>query len=220
MANIKWCETAGEDDCLTNVEWNNMVVYIKHSAVTDFTIYATEAECVDTGQAFRFTKAGTLSSMFGPANTGDSIKIFANDTDAEPYLLMEGDDYAVLDVASYILFKQQGTQIFKFDYASNVSKMYGGALDGDDTIIYANSNNDCSLLELLGDGNATIKVKAGSIFEVSTCTDETLFEVSSAAGNHHADFHCLESHNFVLENRTDDPGSPCTGQIWFRTDLV
>lgn len=24
---------------------------------------------------------------------------------------------------------------------------------------------------------------------------------------------------FVIENRTDDPASPVTGQIWFRTDL-
>ncbi|KKW45641.1 MAG: hypothetical protein UY96_C0017G0042 [Parcubacteria group bacterium GW2011_GWB1_56_8] len=25
--------------------------------------------------------------------------------------------------------------------------------------------------------------------------------------------------SFVLENRTDDPGSPATGQMWLRTDL-
>jgi hypothetical protein len=25
--------------------------------------------------------------------------------------------------------------------------------------------------------------------------------------------------NFVIENRTSDPGSPVTGQIWLRTDL-
>ncbi|GAI07007.1 unnamed protein product, partial [marine sediment metagenome] len=37
----------------------------------------------------------------------------------------------------------------------------------------------------------------------------------------HVDFHCLDAHNFCLENRTDDPAGPtCTGQLWLRTDLV
>lgn len=282
MANIKWCESPNALDCLADGEWDLMVVYIKHSAVKDFTIYENEGTCGDTGQAFLFSTAGTISQMYGGADTGDDMIIYANSTnaypfitlegnegvnidvaddeeilfkeggaqfikfdhstnesfvsggaatgdeiyiyanslDSEPYLLLEGDDFAVLDVASYIYFKDQGTQSFMFDYDANVSKLSGGAASGDDLFIYANTNNDCSMIELLGNAGITCKVKATSIFEVATCTDETLFEIDSAAGDHHFDFHCGDAHNFVLENRTDDPGSPCLGQIWFRTDLV
>ena len=33
------------------------------------------------------------------------------------------------------------------------------------------------------------------------------------------DFNQHDALGLVIENRTDDPGSPVTGQIWFRTDL-
>lgn len=54
MANIKWCEHPNADDCLANGEWDLMVTYIKHSAVTDFTIYSTENDCLDTNEVFKF----------------------------------------------------------------------------------------------------------------------------------------------------------------------
>jgi len=282
MVEIKWCESPNADDCLADGEWDLMVAYIKHSGVTDFTIYENEGTCADTGQAFLFSASGITSLMYGGADAGDDMKItanssdtfpfidllggtgiefevaadeeilflqaggqfikfdhstnesfiyggsstgdeiylYANSLDSEPYLLLEGDDFAVLDVASHIYFKDQGVQSFLFDYDSNVSKMYGGAVSGDDLLLYANSSDDCSMIELLGNAGMTCKIKATSIFEVATCTDETLFEIDSAAGHHHMDFHCLDAHNFVLENRTDDPVSPCVGQIWFRSDLV
>jgi hypothetical protein len=33
------------------------------------------------------------------------------------------------------------------------------------------------------------------------------------------DFTAQQSLNFVIENRTSDPGSPAVGQLWLRTDL-
>lgn len=33
------------------------------------------------------------------------------------------------------------------------------------------------------------------------------------------DFDQQQATNFVIENRTSDPGSPVSGQIWLRTDL-
>lgn len=33
------------------------------------------------------------------------------------------------------------------------------------------------------------------------------------------DFNGQQALNFRIENRTSDPGSPATGQIWLRTDL-
>lgn len=282
MANIKWCESPNALDCLADGEWDLMVAYIKHSSVTDFTIYEIEGTCADTGQAFLFSASGTTSLMYGGADaaddlkitanssdtfpfidllggkgiefevaadeeilfiqaggqfikfdhstnesfiyggasTGDEIYIYANSLDSEPYLLLEGDDFALLNVASYVEFQDQGEQMFKFEHATPTSYMYGSDDTGDDLIILANEQDDCSSISLFGDAGIKFEIKATSIFEVATCTDETLFEIDSAAGNHHMHFHCLDACDFVLENRTDDPGSPCVGQIWFRTDLV
>jgi len=33
------------------------------------------------------------------------------------------------------------------------------------------------------------------------------------------DFEKNQSVDFVIENRTSDPSSPVTGQMWFRTDV-
>jgi len=112
-------------------------------------------------------------------------------------------------------------QAFRFTNNGTLSMLIGGSDAGDNLGIYANDSEYCASIKLYGDGDIISKIKAASTFEVSTCSDETLFEIDSAAGDHHVDFHCLDAHNFVLENRTTDPSSPtCIGQIWFRTDLV
>jgi len=112
-------------------------------------------------------------------------------------------------------------QVFKFDINGIISEAYGGADTGDKLHIFANSYDLCPVLEMEGNSGVTIKIKdSGGRFEVSTCTDEVLFEIDSGT-DMHFDFHCLDAHNFVLELRTSDPSAPtCTGQIWFRTDLV
>jgi hypothetical protein len=222
VANILWCESPSTDDCLATGEWDLMVAYIKHSAVTDFTIYGTEGTCVDTGQAFKFSQSGVISQMYGGADAWDAMRIFANDSDSYPFIHLAGGSDISLEVAEgdEILFKGDGNTFFTFDHTAAKSHLYGGATTGDDLLLYANTINDCSMIELCGNSGITCKVKATNIFEVATCSDETLFEIDSAAGNHHMHFHCLDACDFVLENRTGDPGSPCTGQIWFRTDLV
>ena len=45
----------------------------------------------------------------------------------------------------------------------------------------------------------------------------TLDEIPSPAAD--VDFAQQEALQFVIENRTSDPGSPVSGQIWLRTDL-
>jgi hypothetical protein len=37
--------------------------------------------------------------------------------------------------------------------------------------------------------------------------------------NQHIEFNQKQGLQFVVENRTSDPASPVTGQMWFRTDL-
>ena len=110
---------------------------------------------------------------------------------------------------------------FQFTIAGTLSTLEGGNDSSDDFLLSANSSNDCSWTKWFGDAGIRMAIKAASGFEVSTCSDETLWEIDSNPADKHVDFHCLDAHNFVLELRTTNPSSPtCLGQIWFRTDLV
>lgn len=124
----------------------------------------------------------------------------------------------------FILYDNCGAETgtgFQFTIAGTLSTLEGGSDSGDDFLLKANSSDDCSWAKWFGNGGIEMSIKAASTFEVSTCSDETLWEVDSSPSDKHVDFHCLDAHNFVLELRTTDPSSPtCLGQIWFRTDLV
>ncbi len=234
MALKDWWESFDPDDCLKTGSWEDMVDYIQHSACTDFTIYS---ECTIDGQAFRFTNNGTLSMLIGGADSGDDLGIYANDADlcASIKLFGDGDiisrikwdskfkvstcsDEELLIVSSTALTYKDG---FQFTIAGTLSTLEGGSDSGDDFLLKANSNDDCSWTKWFGDAGIQMAIKAASGFEISTCSLETLWEIDSSPADKHVDFHCLDAHNFVLELRTSDPSSPtCLGQIWFRTDLV
>lgn len=282
MANKDWYETFVEGDCVRDyVTWNDMAIYIQHSACTDFTIYGL---CTDTGQAFRFSQANTESYMYGGADGGDDLIIFANDTDSYPSLTMLGDGNVIIDVTDekYVLFREGNREYFRFDSGANLSILQGGTVAGDDLtvkannadtypfidllggaeielevaneeeiifkeggsqffsferagassifyggtstsddlLIYVNTTDLCPAIELYGNEGMVCLIEQTHTFEVSTCTDETLFEVDNTPTDKHVDFHCLDAHNFVLELRTSDAPSPtCLGRIWFRTDL-
>lgn len=47
--------------------------------------------------------------------------------------------------------------------------------------------------------------------------DLTLDQINAPAAS--VDFNGQQAVSFLVENRTSDPGSPTTGQIWLRTDL-
>lgn len=74
---------------------------------------------------------------------------------------------------------------------------------------------------------ATEQTKLSGIeaLAVALTTVKADADISDAISNKHAEAHTLASHSsmaatgLVIENRTDDPGSPVTGQIWLRTDL-
>jgi len=407
MADIKWCESPNPADCLANGEWDLMVDYIKHESVVDFTIHTTEGTCADTGQAFKFSNVGALSSMYGGADGGDDMKIFANSTNAYPYfyllgnsdihlysyykvkffnqtqemfrfqsigtlstlyggddagddleihanssdaepnirlegaggiflevadaesvifqdgatgeqdfkffrsgtisklqgsddtgddmqifanstdaypyiellgnagmslnvaseesiyfndageqffrfvrdaarsvlygsddtgddldiqanftdtypfIKLAGDDYIELNTSSYVVFKEDNEQYFYFDHSSPTSFLYGSNDTGDDLVIYANTTDSCPSISLYGNVGIRSKIMNNTgYFEISTCSDEKLFEVVATNADKHVNFHCLDAKEFVLENRTTNPSSPtCLGRIWFRTDL-
>ena len=109
---------------------------------------------------------------------------------------------------------------FKFDFLGDDSLLYGAAVTGYDLFIYANSIDDCSSIELYGNSGISNKIKVGSVFDVSSCSGETFFEMDTSSPTMHFNFHCFESYEFRLENRIADPSGPtCVGRIWFRIDL-
>ena len=174
-------------------------------------------------QFFMFDHNGTNSKLYGSAISGRDLTIYPNSSDTYPYIELNGNSNLVLEVDNdtEIIFKEGSAEFFRFDRSGLQSILSGSASSANDLLIYANLNDDCSALKLFGNLGATLLIKAASGFEVSTCSLETLWEVDSSPTDKHVDFHCLDAHNFVLELRTSDPSSPtCTGQIWFRTDLV
>lgn len=109
---------------------------------------------------------------------------------------------------------------FQFSLVGTLSIFEGSDDANDDLVIRANSSDKCSKITLEGAGNIIASVAVNSRFKVSTCTDKTLFEVvTSASTDTHIDHHCNECRNFKLECRDSDPADPCTGQMWFRTDI-
>lgn len=176
----------------------------------------TEVESI-----FLFEKNGTQSRIYGGDTSGDQFQIFANQVDSYPYFHMLGDDSIRLYTKTTINFYQEAEQIFKFEHAGGTSSLSGSDDTGDDLKILANTFDDCASIELFGDAGMTSRIKSDSIFKISTCSAEDLFEVDSDQADKHVDFHCLDAHNFCLEIRTSNPSGPtCLGQLWFRSDLV
>lgn len=223
----------------TDEEWlkvNKIGIYFKNTLVCLTPCGGGEASCPTSGdlpfvlfndcattdeKGFQFSISGAVSTLAGSDDTGDALKIIANSTDTYPFIQLEGDDYIELKTTNDIYFYEQAEAMFKFSLAGTVSTIYGSDDAGDDLRLLANSNESCSGVTLFGNGGIEGKIKLESIFEISTCTNETLFEVVATVADKHVDFHCLDAHNFCLESRTTDPSSPtCTGQIWFRSDLV
>ena len=91
-----------DGDCIRDEdEWNDMVDYIRHSACTVFTIYET---CPGTGQAFKFTRNGTDSQMFGGDDSGDDLHIWGNDdAGAVNIALINTGEFKLFDGATEML---------------------------------------------------------------------------------------------------------------------
>jgi hypothetical protein len=141
----------GATDCIRdNTEWNNMVTYIKHSAASIFTIYDDEDS---SNQIFKFTYSGTISQMFGGADSGDDLYISANDSNSYPRISLFGDSDIWLNSADDIFFKQTGTQMAKISYAANVTTFEGGGIVADDLLLKGNSVNDYSAILIEGTAN-------------------------------------------------------------------
>ena len=112
-----------DSDCLSNAAtYNDMIEYIKHSASCDFTIYDDEDS---SNQKFKFTVTGAISNIYGGNSTGNDLKLWSNSFDAYPFITLNGASDIFIDTYANVIFKEQGTQMFKF------------SLDGNDSIITA-----------------------------------------------------------------------------------
>ena len=151
-------------DCVRDVdEWNDMVDYIRHSACTDFTIYET---CPLTGQAFRFTKDGDDSKLYGGDDSGDDLLVYANDSNAYPFIGLYGDSDIWLDSADDIFFKIQGTQMAKMSYSGNVTTIEGGSVAGDDLTLKSNTTDTYPAITLTGNTIIDYSAKTDHVFNV------------------------------------------------------
>jgi len=133
-----------------------MTDYIKHSSCTNFTIYST---CTSTGQAFKFTQSGTESIMYGGTNTGEDLKIQANDADTYPYIKMEGDSHIKLYSSDDIYFYDDATEEFRF-YDNSIDIKGDRAIYINDDETYIGHGAGDSITD--GVGNTLIGHDAGN----------------------------------------------------------
>jgi len=173
MANKKWYETFSAGDCVKDyATWNQMVTYIKKSACTDFTIYST---CTSTGQAFKFTQQGTESIMYGGTNTGEDLKIRANDADTYPYITLYGDAGISCSIDSGENFSifEGTTNILFVNRDDDNTRIYGGNTSGNDLYIIGNSNQGNPWIHLFGGGSVEINVAPVGTFRIDIDETET-----------------------------------------------
>lgn len=174
---------------------------------------------IDFNEHFRFDSSRYDSTISGTPNSGDALLIEATSVDANPYILLVGDDYIIVNTSSYIEFDEDEEQMFLFTLTGSESSLFGSNDTGDDLWIFANSYDNCPVVILEGNNSIKAKFNYTGIFEISTCSNEKFFTCDPV--NQRNDHHCMDAYNFVVECRTADPSSgTCTGQLWFRTDLV
>jgi hypothetical protein len=140
-------------DCIRDTdEWNDMIDYIRHSSCTDFTIYET---CPKTGQAFRLTKNGAISQMFGGDDSGDDLLIYVNETDQLYMALRNTGEFELFDGA---------TQFLGVELNGTVTEIIGGVLSTDDISIQPNSAVGAPKLTMYGNSYSYYDIPTGSKF--------------------------------------------------------
>jgi len=94
------------------------------------------------------------------------------------------------------------------DYVESLAGS-GGIADGDKGDITVSGSGSVWTVDAVSSANVTNLATTVQAYTLDTFANP----VASL------DFAQQQTLQFVIENRTSDPGSPATGQIWLRTDL-
>ena len=140
MALKDWDDlTMTDNDCIRDSsEWLDMVDAIKYKSSCSFIIYD---DFDYTNQKFKFTYSGDDSILEGRDAANGDLILKANTADAYPFALLEGAGDITLDSHADIVFKEQGTQVFKFERtAGGASRLNGGTSGG--LAIYGTSDEN------------------------------------------------------------------------------
>lgn len=116
-------------------------------------------------QVFKFSLSGDDSVIDGNSAALKNIRINANDTDAYPYVFLEGAGAILLDTHADIYFNEQELQVFKMALDGVWSYLYGGDDAGDEMRIVANSSDTYPRIDLLGAGNIVLNSHADIEFQ-------------------------------------------------------
>ena len=126
-------------------------------------------ENTNNREAVRITSAANATVIYGgPATTGDTATIYANQTDTYPRMVLAGNTYLALynAVGSSTRIYDGATLSHRFNYASNVSNVIGGTVAGDSIVLQANNSDTYPYMKLVGGTYAFISFKSGATFRL------------------------------------------------------
>jgi len=120
----------------------------------------------------------------GAATNGARFNWKAHEDYSYPYIDMVGSSNINIDSYADIYFKEQGTQMFRFNYTAGNSYIRGPDPTGGDLYIYANDTDKRAGLFLYGSGNVEMGCADGSVIQFLNNTTQ-MFKFNKQGGNNY-----------------------------------
>jgi len=136
-----------------------------------------------------FDRVGADGAIYGPDSTGANLYIYANDTDAEPYISLNGNN--TIDIlhgatASIKLWENAGApqNYMKFQCVGvTQGTLYGPPDTTDDLFIYANQTDAYPYISMLGNNDINYWAAATRFHKFLIATEQVAVFGVDASGN-------------------------------------